>query len=74
MAGYVPNAEQSANVRFMLRTLYALVPSLLNLVGLAIAFFYPISDKVHVQIRKAIEDKSNGKNVGDPLTKSRTAV
>jgi GPH family glycoside/pentoside/hexuronide:cation symporter len=67
MAGYVPNAEQSENVRLMLRSLYALVPSLLNLAGLAIAFFYPISDKIHADIRKAIQDKANGKRVVDPL-------
>ena len=67
MAGYVPNAEQSENVRLMLRTLYALVPSLLNLAGLAIAFFYPISNKIHADIRRAIQDKANGKRVVDPL-------
>ncbi|MCK5793925.1 MAG: MFS transporter, partial [Anaerolineales bacterium] len=69
MAGYVPNAEQSERVRFTLRILYALVPSILNLIGLAIALAYPIDDKMHARIRQAIQDKSNGKNVIDPLTK-----
>jgi GPH family glycoside/pentoside/hexuronide:cation symporter len=69
MAGYVPNAEQSESVRFTLRILYALVPSVLNLIGLAIALAYPIDDKMHARIRQAIQDKSNGKNVLDPLTK-----
>jgi GPH family glycoside/pentoside/hexuronide:cation symporter len=74
MAGYVPNAEQTKDVQFMLRTLYALVPSLLNLAGLAIALYYPISDKVHAEIRKAIQDRSTGKKVKDPLTQAIIAV
>lgn len=74
MAGYVPNAEQTESVRLMLRTLYALVPSLLNLAGLAIAFFYPINDKVHADIRQAIKDRSIGKTVKDPLNQTTTEV
>ena len=68
LAGYVPNVEQSENVRFTLRVLYALVPSILNLAGLAIALAYPIDDKMHARIRQAIQDKSSGKKVVDPLT------
>ena len=69
IAGYVPNAEQTENVRFMLRVLYALVPSILNLIGLAIALAYPIDDMMHARIRQAIQDKTNGKDVVDPLAK-----
>ena len=69
IAGYVPNAEQTENVRFMLRVLYALVPSILNLIGLTIALAYPIDDMMHARIRQAIQDKANGKGVVDPLAK-----
>ena len=47
MAGYTPNVEQTQRVQFVLRILYALIPSLFNLLGLAIALAYPISDQVH---------------------------
>ncbi len=68
-AGYVPNVEQPEPVRFMLRILYALVPSILNLIGLVIAIAYPIDDAMHARIRQSIEDRSNGKAVVDPLAK-----
>jgi GPH family glycoside/pentoside/hexuronide:cation symporter len=69
LAGYVPNVEQNESVRFMLRILYALVPSILNLIGLVIAIAYPIDDEMHAQIRRSIEDRSKGKAVVDPLAK-----
>ena len=69
MAGYVPNAEQTETVRLMLRILYALVPSVLNLVGLIIATAYPIDDAMHAGIRQSIEDRSRGKTVVDPLAR-----
>lgn len=68
-AGYIPNTEQTEDVRFMLRVLYALVPSILNLIGLFIALTYPIDDKMHAQIRQAIQDKTIGKRVVDPLAR-----
>jgi GPH family glycoside/pentoside/hexuronide:cation symporter len=59
-AGYTPNVEQSEQVKFVLRTLYALVPSVCNLIAILIAVAYPISSKVHENIRKAIEDRDKG--------------
>jgi GPH family glycoside/pentoside/hexuronide:cation symporter len=47
MAGYTPNAEQPADVLTALRVLYALVPSLCNIVAIVIAFAYPISSRIH---------------------------
>ncbi len=67
MAGYAPNVQQSEEVRLALRTLYALVPSVCNLVGLLIAFAYPITDTVHEQIRRGIENRRRGERVADPL-------
>ncbi|MGD8548287.1 MAG: MFS transporter, partial [Desulfobacterales bacterium] len=59
-AGYTPNVEQSEQVKFVLRTLYALVPCVFNLIAILIALAYPISSKVHESIRKAIEDRKKG--------------
>lgn len=66
-AGYTPNVEQTEGVRLALRILYALVPSICNLVAIAIIAFYPISGPVHGRIRRAIEQKQAGKWVDDPL-------
>ncbi len=66
-AGYMPNVEQSEQVKFVLRTLYALVPSVCNLIAILIALAYPISSKVHQNIRKAIDDRNKGIFVIDPM-------
>jgi GPH family glycoside/pentoside/hexuronide:cation symporter len=67
LAGYVPNASQPESVLFALRILYALVPSLCNLVALAIALAYPISETMHQRIRDAIDRRKQGEVVTDPL-------
>ena len=67
MAGYTPNAQQPAEVQMTLRVLYALVPSLCNIVAIIIAFAYPISGRIHGEIRKAIIDRQAGLPVTDPL-------
>jgi len=67
VAGYTPNAEQPAEVKMTLRVLYALVPSLCNIVAIIIAFAYPISSRIHGEIRKAIIDRQAGLPVTDPL-------
>jgi GPH family glycoside/pentoside/hexuronide:cation symporter len=59
-SGYVPNVEQSEQVKFVLRTLYALVPCICNVIAIVIALAYPISNKVHENIRKAIDDRKKG--------------
>jgi GPH family glycoside/pentoside/hexuronide:cation symporter len=71
MAGYTPNVDQSREVQLTLRILYALVPSLCNLIGLMIALAYPISDSLHGSIRRAIDKKRLGQAVSDPLTALR---
>ena len=72
MAGYTPNAEQPAAVQTTLRVLYALVPSLCNIVAIVIAFAYPISSSLHADIRKAIEQRRAGLPVSNPLTPAQT--
>jgi len=72
MAGYTPNAEQPAAVQTTLRVLYALVPSLCNIVAIIIAFAYPISGRLHADIRKAIEQRRAGLPVANPLKPAQT--
>jgi len=55
-----------------LRVLYALIPSLFNLLGLAIALFYPIHTKAHQEILAAIQKRRAGERVQDPLRPGRT--
>ncbi|KPJ77126.1 MAG: MFS transporter [Deltaproteobacteria bacterium SG8_13] len=71
LAGYTPNAEQSATVVFTLRILYALVPSVCNLIAFGIALSYPISQGVHNDIRQAISRRQVGQQVADPLQPDR---
>lgn len=66
-AGYAPNSVQTETVRETLRALYALVPSLCNLAGMAIVFYYPISERVHARIRTAIDGRRTGEPINDPL-------
>lgn len=73
-AGYTPNAEQPAAVQMTLRVLYALVPSLCNIVAIAIAFAYPISSRLHGEIRKAIEQRRADQPVTNPLKPAQTII
>ncbi|RJP84146.1 MAG: MFS transporter [Desulfobacteraceae bacterium] len=70
-SGYVPNVRQTDAVVLYLRILYALVPCLCNAVAIVIAFAYPITGAVHRNIRDAIDRKSAGETVSDPLEPSR---
>jgi GPH family glycoside/pentoside/hexuronide:cation symporter len=74
MAGYTPNAEQPAEVLMTLRVLYALVPSLCNIVAIVIAFAYPISSRIHADIRKAIAQRQAGLTATNPLKPAQTLV
>ena len=71
LMGYVPNVEQTPQVQLTLRVLYALIPSICNLIALAIAFAYPISAQVHQQIRHAVAEGQAGRVVVDPLRTTR---
>jgi Na+/melibiose symporter-like transporter len=55
----------------MLRVLYALIPSLGNLLALLIVFAYPINSRIHKEIRDAIADQKKGLRVEDPLNPGR---
>ena len=68
--GYQPNVEQTPQVKFALRMLYAGVPSLLNLLAIVVALAYPIDRGRHRQILEAIEARRSGHPVLDPLRPS----
>jgi glycoside/pentoside/hexuronide:cation symporter, GPH family len=74
LAGYTPNVEQTSTVQLVLRTLYALVPSLCNLLAIIVALAYPINEKIHEQIKQAIVKKQAGKMVLDPLAMTGKAA
>lgn len=54
-SGYVPNQPQNESTLFSLRFLYAGVPCLCNFLAIAIALRYPISEKVHKEIRTKLD-------------------
>jgi len=56
-SGYKPGVEQTPEVVLTLRVLYALVPSLCNLVAFAVALAYPISRERHEAILAAIRNR-----------------
>jgi GPH family glycoside/pentoside/hexuronide:cation symporter len=70
MVGYVPNVEQSETVKWVIRGFYALIPSICNLVAIAIALFYPLSGEIHQRIIDAIDALKIGKSVANPLKPS----
>jgi glycoside/pentoside/hexuronide:cation symporter, GPH family len=74
MAGYTPNVDQTPAVQMTLRILYALVPSLCNLLAILAAIAYPIDDKIHEKIKLAILKKRSGEPVEDPLAAIRQAA
>jgi GPH family glycoside/pentoside/hexuronide:cation symporter len=71
MVGYEPNVQQTEQVKWTLRTLYALVPSVCNMLAFAVALAYPITRSAHQNIRYAIEQRKAGKVVWDPLNPDR---
>jgi GPH family glycoside/pentoside/hexuronide:cation symporter len=66
--------EQSEQVKLVLRTLYALVPSVCNLIAILIALAYPISRKVHENIRKAIDDRNKDIFTINPMKPKSSTV
>jgi GPH family glycoside/pentoside/hexuronide:cation symporter len=74
MVGYTPNVEQTAQVQFTLRTLYALVPSVCNTIAFFIALAYPITGSMHREIRTAIAQKKEGRPAVNPLKTARTTA
>lgn len=70
-SGYRPNAPQPPEVVLTLRILYALALSLCNIAALLIARAYPIDQKTHEKIKRAIAVRKSGGSVEDPLRPGR---
>lgn len=69
MVGYVPNAPvQTDEVAFTIKFLYALVPAMLNALGLSIMWWYPLSEKRHAKIREGVALHAKGESAIDPIT------
>ncbi|GAK56535.1 major facilitator superfamily MFS_1 [Candidatus Vecturithrix granuli] len=71
LVGYAPNVEQTSQVQLTLRILYSLAPSLCNMIAFFIALKYPITGKIHENIRLAIRERQAGRPVVDPLHPER---
>lgn len=69
--GYMPNVDQPPQVILTLRILYALVPCICNAAAFLVLLAYPISRKIHEDIRNAIKERQEGKPVTDPLHPGR---
>lgn len=67
-SGYEPNSIQTEQVQFTLKVLYAMIPSICNVVALLIALYYPINSRVHSQILAAVQARKKGEPAVDPLT------
>jgi GPH family glycoside/pentoside/hexuronide:cation symporter len=67
--GYHPNAShQPESVTLTLRLLFAVAPPALNVIGLSIMLWYPLSEAKHREIRAAIAGHARGESVTDPIT------
>jgi GPH family glycoside/pentoside/hexuronide:cation symporter len=67
--GYVPNQPyQSESVVLALRLLFAVVPALLNGIGLSLMWWYPLSERRHVAIREGVAKHARGEPAVDPIS------
>jgi GPH family glycoside/pentoside/hexuronide:cation symporter len=70
--GYVPNqATQPPEVVLALRVLFALAPAAFNAIGVAIMWWYPLSEDVHAKIRAGVARHERGEDADDPITGKR---
>jgi GPH family glycoside/pentoside/hexuronide:cation symporter len=67
--GYVPNQEQSPEVYWAIKGTMAFGPVVFNLIALAFAWRYPITEAVHQLIREGIDRHARAEASIDPLTK-----
>jgi GPH family glycoside/pentoside/hexuronide:cation symporter len=69
--GYRPNVEQTPQVVFAIRVLFALVPAAFSTFALMIAWRFPITERIHRQIQKGIDAHARGEIALDPLSGAR---
>jgi len=70
-SGYAPNVEQTPQVVFTLRVLYALAPCACNVAAFAVALAYPLNAAAHRAIRDGVALRREGRSVADPLRPER---
>ncbi|MBI3783268.1 MAG: MFS transporter [Deltaproteobacteria bacterium] len=71
--GYVPNAVQTPQVVFAIKTIFALTPAVFACLAFCIAWRFPIDEKVHRAILYGVEQHRQGLEAIDPLTGQRLA-
>ncbi len=67
-AGYVPNEVQTPAVISSIKWIYILMPTTFYILNILVLLRYPISEKVHNAIGKAIEAHVEGESALDPVT------
>ena len=66
--GYVPNQEQTHEVLFGIRAIYALFPIVPYLLAMVVMLRYPINEHIHRAIRDGITAHAAGEHARDPVT------
>jgi GPH family glycoside/pentoside/hexuronide:cation symporter len=59
-AGFVPNAEQTATVRWTILVMYALVPLFMFLLGAAVFLRFGLDEREHARIRGVLDLRNSG--------------
>jgi GPH family glycoside/pentoside/hexuronide:cation symporter len=67
-AGFEPNVEQTETVQWTIRAIYGLAPASMLIVGLCVAVFFPINERIHRSIIAGIQAHREGRAAEDPLT------
>lgn len=66
--GYVPNAEQTPQVVFAIKAIFALAPAISALLAFVVAWRFPIDEAVHRAILAGIDRHAEGAPAVDPLS------
>ena len=67
-AGYVPNVDQTEEVKFAISAIFSLLPMTFGLLSLAFFAFFPINEQTHIAVLEGIEKHKRGESAVDPLT------
>ncbi len=66
--GYMPNVEQSEQVKFAISAIFGLAPASFGLLSLLVFLRFPIREQIHRDIIAGIEKHKLGEPALDPLT------
>jgi GPH family glycoside/pentoside/hexuronide:cation symporter len=67
-AGFEPNVAQTETVRWTIRAIYGLAPASMLVIGLCVAVFFPINERIHREVIAGIRAHREGRMALDPLT------